>query len=82
MDKLKVVKFSGNAGGGGGMDNEKRMTRLETTAEHMQGDIADLKTDMRDFRREVRTEFRFSYGVMVTGFTALAGLMAKGFGWW
>lgn len=64
---------------------EARITRLETVAEFMQRDIAELKQDIAATRKEVHsirtTDFRLLFGAIITVTLGLAGLMAKGFGW-
>ncbi|MBF0625411.1 MAG: hypothetical protein HQL82_11475 [Magnetococcales bacterium] len=37
---------------------ESRVARLEAAVEHIQTDLADLKTEFRDFRTETHAEFR------------------------
>ncbi|ALM87358.1 hypothetical protein ASB57_28830 [Bordetella sp. N] len=72
---------------------EIRVARLEVIAEHTQRDISELKTDVRELRKEtkaeigalrteVRTDFRVMFGALITVALGLAGLMAKGFGWY
>ncbi len=73
------------AGGGDNGGMEARITRLETVAEFMQRDIAELKQDIAATRKEVHsirtTDFRLLFGAIITVTLGLAGLMAKGFGW-
>jgi len=72
----------------GGLNMEARMTRAETTIEHILQDLEDLKREVRELRTYVdqrfsalesamRTEFRLLWAVNF----ALAGLLAKGFHW-
>jgi hypothetical protein len=49
---------------------EARMTRVESTCE-------SLMYEVRELRKDMRTDFRWLLGMMI----ALAGLMAHGFHW-
>jgi putative component of toxin-antitoxin plasmid stabilization module len=68
---------------GGGHDGgmEARIARLESAAEHMQGDLRDIKADIRDLRTDARTDFRLLFGALIAVALGLTGVMAKGFGW-
>ena len=67
---------------------EARVARLEASIEHIERDIAEIKTDGRSTRQaidhlrdRVESDFRITWaGIMALGL-GLAGLMAKGFGW-
>ena len=56
---------------------EARIAKLEAHVEHVRSDLADIKSDVRDARKSMRTDFLLTWG----GIIALAGLIAKGFGW-
>lgn len=76
-----VIPFSHLRKGGEPPDNgdmEARITRLETSMEHVQRDIAELKADVRAIRT---TDFRLLFGAIIAVALGLSGLMAKGFGW-
>ena len=64
---------------------EQRVSRLEAIAEATQRDIADLKSDVKELRREVvgirTTDFRLLFGAIIAVAIGLASLMARGFGW-
>lgn len=53
--------------------------------EYIQRDIADLKADVKELRRDVSsirtTDFRLLFDATITVAIGLAALMAKGFGW-
>ena len=53
--------------------------------EHVQRDVAELKDDVRELRRDVTgirtTDFRLLFGAIIAVALGLAGLMAKGFHW-
>lgn len=49
---------------------ETYVARMEVRIEHIEGDIAEIKTDIRLIR-----------GGIIASSLGLAGLMAKGFGW-
>lgn len=57
---------------------ELRVARLEVRIEHIERDIAEIKTDIRSLRQ---TELRLVWGTIIASNLGLAGLMAKGFGW-
>ncbi|BCF95617.1 hypothetical protein PPGU19_001860 [Paraburkholderia sp. PGU19] len=72
----------------GGLNMEARMTRAETTIEHILQDLEDLKREVRELRTYVDQRFSALESVMRTEFRllwaanfALAGLLAKGFHW-
>lgn len=62
-------------------DMEARVAKLEAVAESIQRDIGDLKADVREIRRDMRTDFRLLFGALIAVSLGLAGLMAKGFHW-
>jgi hypothetical protein len=72
----------------GGLNMEARMTRAETTIEHILQDLEDLKREVRELRTYVDQRFSALESAMRTEFRllwaanfALAGLLAKGFHW-
>lgn len=67
--------------GGGGPTLEARIAKLESTAEHVQRDMAEVKADLRELRRDLRTDFRLLFGALISVALGLAGLLAKGFKW-
>lgn len=60
---------------------EARIARLESHVEHIQSDLTELKTDVRELRRADETNFRILFGALITVALGLAALMSKGFGW-
>jgi hypothetical protein len=70
-------------GGQGGM--ESRVARLEIAVEYIQRDIVELKGHIDALRNDVSgirtTDFRITFGAIITVALGLAGLVAKGFGW-
>jgi hypothetical protein len=73
-------------------DLEARVVRLETAMESVQSNISEIKLDLRAFRKEVLNQFESQrkehkadlfkiFGAGATMAISLAGLMAKGFGW-
>ena len=63
----------------GGM--EARVAKLEAAMEFVQRDLGDIKTDIREIKRDARGDFRLLFGALITVALGLAGMMAKGFGW-
>lgn len=55
---------------GGEPPMEARIARLEAHVEHIREDVSSIKVDIR-----------ILLGMIITGALGLAGLMAKGFGW-
>ena len=53
---------------------EQRMTRVETTLEGMVYEIQEMRKDMK-------SDFRWLFLLMMIGFGGLFGLMAHGFKW-
>jgi len=70
-------------GDNGGM--ESRIARLETAVEYIQRDIVEIKGHINALRNDVSgirtTDFRITFGAIITVALGLAGLVAKGFGW-
>jgi hypothetical protein len=67
---------------------EARMTRAETTIEHILQDLEDLKREVRELRESMDRRFRALEAPLRTEFRllwaanfALAGILAKGFHW-
>lgn len=63
----------------GGM--EARIAKLESSAEYVQRDVADIKAEMRSVRSDMRQDFRILFGAVIAVALGLAGLMSRGFGW-
>ena len=59
----------------GGM--EARLARLESTSEHILRELVEMKTDVRELRKNARADFYWMLG----GFTAMLAVMAHGFHW-
>lgn len=70
-------------------DLEPRVRAVEVHIEHIRGDIAEMKTDLKDVRVDLRSlseklEARF-YNLLMLGLGATAvvlGVMGKGFKWY
>jgi hypothetical protein len=60
---------------------DSRVARLEVRVEHIEGDIAEIKTDLRRLRERMEGDFRLTWAGIVALGVGLSGLMAKGFGW-
>lgn len=62
---------------------------LETNADRLQHDMNELKTEFREFRKEMRADimamrthdFRLIFGAIITLAVGMAALVAKGFQW-
>jgi hypothetical protein len=67
---------------------DSRVARLEIRMEHVERDIAEIKTDMRSMRQtmdrlhdRMDNAFRITWAGIIALGVGLSGLMAKGFGW-
>jgi hypothetical protein len=60
---------------------EHRLIRLEATTQHIQEDLRDFKSDMRDLKNQARSDFRLLFGALISLGIGMAALMAKGFHW-
>lgn len=73
---------NGNGNGnGGGDDMLVRVAKLESDVEHIKTALKDIKDDVREIKRDARTDFRMLFGAIITVALGLAALMAKGFHW-
>ncbi len=66
---------SGGGGNSGGM--EARIVRLETIIEQTDKRLANIESDARETRKELRVMFYFQIASVAT----ILGVVAKGFGW-
>lgn len=71
----------GGGSGDGGSGMEARLAKVESCVEHLQRDIGEIKTSLTEARKDQQTDFRIMFGALITVALGLAGLMAKGFGW-
>lgn len=80
------------SGGGDNGHMEHRLSKLEIAFEHLQKDVTEIKSDVKDLGREskvdfagvradMQSDFRLSFGAIIAVALGLAGMMAKGFGW-
>lgn len=71
------------SGDGGGTNDpmEARVAKLESTSEHILRELAEMKTDIRELRKDGQRDFRILFGALIAAVLGLAGLMAKGFHW-
>lgn len=76
-----LERFDDHGGGGNNGGMEARVAKLEASVEHIQQDLAELKTDTRAIRDKVDNHFLILGGMIIAAVLGLAGLMAKGFGW-
>lgn len=53
---------------------EQRMTRVETALENLSNDVKEIKKD-------IKTDFRWIFGIILASNAGLFGLMAHGFKW-
>jgi len=79
-----VIPFSHLRKGGERPDNgdmEARVAKLESSMEYVQRDLWEINTDIREMKRDAKTDFRLLFGAIIAVAIGLSGLMAKGFGW-
>ena len=64
---------------------EARLAKLEATVEHIQNDLTEIKSNMKDVSSQITairtTDFRLIFGAIIFVALGLAWIMAKGFGW-
>jgi hypothetical protein len=54
---------------------------LKTDASYIKRDVSELRVDIREVRQHQGRDFRIMFGSMIGLAMGLAGLIAKGFGW-
>lgn len=70
------------SGGDGTFNNmEAQVAKLSADMENIKIAVTDIKTDIRELRRDAKMDFRLLFGALVFVALGLAGLMAKGFHW-
>lgn len=62
----------GSGNGGGGMDPWQSSVESRLTS---------LGQDVRDLRKDMNGDFRWTWGLLVAGLIGLGTMMAHGFGW-
>ena len=86
FERLKEAVESSNGldGGGGGPNDpgmEARVAKLESDVSNIKGILGDVKTDIREIKKDARDDFRVLAGLTIVATLGLAGLMAHGFKW-
>src|ERR671922_915211 len=71
----KRLEFSGGGGTSDGM--EPRVAKLEAHAEHVIRELGEARSDVKELRRDLATDFRILFGAIIT----LALLTFGGFVW-
>lgn len=85
--KLEVVRDTGTpplqSGDDGGTFGPlvARVAKLEADMGHVLNTLTEIKADVRDMKRDSRSDFRTLFGAIIAVALGLAGLMARGFGW-
>jgi hypothetical protein len=67
--------------GGGGDGLEPRIAKLEAHVEHIKTSVNEVRTDLRDFQKQSRSEFYLIFGAIIATTLGLATIIAKGFHW-
>ena len=75
VDEDTPPSYSDGDDGGSGM--EARIVRLETIIEQTDKRLANIESDARETRKELRVMFYFQIASLAT----ILGVVAKGFGW-
>jgi hypothetical protein len=78
--QLRAAQLATAGGGPHDPGMEARVAKLEAHIEHIQSDN-EIKSDVREIKRDARTDFRLLFGAVIFVALGLAGLMAKGFHW-
>ena len=82
LDTKRVTTENDNSGGSIGGDGvEARIARVESDFKNILIQLGDIKTDIRELRRYIKTDFRILWGALFVATIGLAGLLAKGFEW-
>lgn len=55
--------------------------KLESDIDHIKVTLKEIKDDVREIKRDARSDFRILFGALITVALGLAGIMAKGFHW-
>lgn len=61
---------------------EIRIAKIEIHLDYLKQNVDKIKTDIEDIKKSNQTDFRILFGALITVTIGLAGLMAKGFGWY
>lgn len=60
---------------------EARIARLEAHVEHIREDVSEIRADIRSLSKKVDFHLILVTSMIIAAALGLAGLMAKGFGW-
>jgi len=60
---------------------EARLAVLEQIAASTKEILIEMKADIRELRQDQKSDFRITFGALITVAIGLAGLMAHGFKW-
>jgi hypothetical protein len=66
LDRIVITKYD--------LLYEQRMTRVETV-------IENVAIDLKDMKKEMKSDFRWLLGIIIGGNAGLFALMAHGFKW-
>ncbi len=82
MDRYRPSPGNGPGGGDGGGEGEmERIVRPEERVAGMDTRLSRVETDIRSLRTDMDGKFMWTWGIIITGFVALLGAIARGFGW-
>lgn len=73
-EKIAITKYD--------LFYESRMTRVESAVENLSIDVTEIKTDITAIKREMKTDFRWTLGIILGSNASLFALMSHGFKWW
>lgn len=60
---------------------EQRMTRVESAIEGINDSMKEIKTEIKEIRKDMKTDYRWLFGLMLTSTGGLFLLIAHGFKW-
>jgi hypothetical protein len=85
ISRLEGGSLQSAAGGGTSGGIEARIAKLEASVGHIQEDVSDIKSELRETRGDIigirTTDFRLIFGAIIAVALGLAGSMAHGFQW-
>lgn len=58
-----------------------RVAKLESDVGYIKDTLSEVRLDIREIKKDAKSDFRMLFGALITTALGLAALMAKGFHW-